>query len=174
MASRTRILGRVLGIAAALGITVYAVVVLSGGDLEALTPELLVDNPEPADPQAEREREDARLRALAHGIRPTGSVLDSVQTEVPPPPDDRSLTVTRAAAQQGFEHVVSKVEALGRTRRRLHKDEWDEVWRTANDAFTALSLHLDATDPVEAAELNEAHVRLKQALRKVRVRGGKF
>jgi hypothetical protein len=63
---------------------------------------------------------------------------------------------------------------MGRKRKRLSQAQWQETWRTANDAYAALSIELDGNDPGDLAELEEAHRRLKKGLRRVRVRGGKF
>ena len=52
-------------------------------------------------------------------------------------------------------------------------EHWDELYRTANDAFSALSTQVDATDPAQLAALEEAHARLLEGLRRVRVRGNK-
>lgn len=175
MASKLTAGLRTLGVLAALSITGYAVSVLLSDDLGALSAGLFEVGAEPVDPEKQHEAESARMRALARGMTwRTGSVLDDVESDLPAPAVDPSdLRVTEDDARAGFDYVVHKVEKLGRKRRRLEPEEWDDVWRTSNDAFTALSMHLDASNPTEAAELEEAHHRLKQALRRVRVRGGK-
>jgi hypothetical protein len=77
-------------------------------------------------------------------------------------------------ARKGFDHIMRRVEALGQKRRRLTQDEWRQTYRAANDAFSALSIHLDARNEDERSELEEAYARLRSGLQSVRVKGDKF
>jgi hypothetical protein len=77
-------------------------------------------------------------------------------------------------ARRGFDHIMRRVEAVGAKRRRLTQDEWRQTYRAANDAFSALSTHLDARDEEQRSELEEAYARLKSGLDGVRVKGDKF
>jgi hypothetical protein len=69
---------------------------------------------------------------------------------------------------------MSRVDAVVESRRRLSQDEWDALYREANDAFAALSMVIDPRDDLQLQELEAAHERLKQGLRKVRVDGQKL
>lgn len=85
-----------------------------------------------------------------------------------------SLTIDRRAAEEGFDHVMKVLEETASDRERLDKADWRELYRAANDAYSALSMHLDADDPEQRDELEAAHRRLQEGLRRVRVRGRKF
>lgn len=78
------------------------------------------------------------------------------------------------AARDGFAAVVAEIELKAERPRALKQREWREYYRTANDAFSALSAQLDGKNPKQAKELEEAHTKLVTALSIVRVRGGKF
>lgn len=78
------------------------------------------------------------------------------------------------AARDGFAAVVSEIETMAERPRAIRQRKWREVYRTANDAFSALSAQLDAKDPKQAKELEAAHKQLVTSLSIVRVRGGKF
>ena len=56
---------------------------------------------------------------------------------------------------------------------RLDREQWEDLYRSANDAFSALSMHLDAKDPAERDELEQAYARLLEGLDRVKVRGNK-
>ena len=86
---------------------------------------------------------------------------------------DAASPVDRESASRGFDVIMKKVERVASSRTKLEREEWDDLYRNANDAFSALSMHLDATDPAERTELEEAHARLLEGLRRVRVRGNK-
>jgi hypothetical protein len=73
-----------------------------------------------------------------------------------------------------FDSVMDEIERMADRPRRLRQREWQQVYRAANDAFTALSMHLDAKDRTQAKELEEAHRRLRKGLANLRVRGKKF
>jgi hypothetical protein len=154
------------GIAAALALAGYAVLVVTK-TAGWVTPE--------APPSvAEHEAEEARLEAQVRGVVPARSQSVFGDHDDFERAADPSSEISPSDARAGFDHVMRRVETLGTSRRRLTQAQWQETWRTANDAYAALSLHLDAGDPTERAELEDAHRRLTEALRNVRVRGGKF
>lgn len=82
--------------------------------------------------------------------------------------------VSASDAEAGFDYAMRRVERIAKTRRRLGVDQWHELYREANDAFSAYSVHLDAHDVDQLAMLEDAHRRLKKGLKRVRVRGKKF
>lgn len=84
------------------------------------------------------------------------------------------LQIDRQAAEEGFDHVMRVLEETAEDRERLAKSDWRELYRAANDAYSALSMHLDADDPEQRDQLEAAHRRLQEGLRRVRVRGRKF
>ena len=84
------------------------------------------------------------------------------------------LKIDRQAAEDGFDHVMKVLEETAADRERLDKADWRELYRAANDAYSALSMHLDANDPEQREQLEAAHRRLQEGLRRVRVRGRKF
>lgn len=88
--------------------------------------------------------------------------------------DYGSGQVDPSNAREGFSATMDRVEALAKSRRRLTQEEWDALYREANDAFAALSMMIDGHDDAQLVELEAAHLRLKQGLRKVRVRGQKL
>lgn len=82
--------------------------------------------------------------------------------------------IDRETAVAGFDEIMGEVEAFAKSRERIHREEWDTMYRSANDAFSVLSNHLDAHDPGDRESLEDAHRRLQEGLRRVRVRGQKF
>jgi hypothetical protein len=87
---------------------------------------------------------------------------------------EAGTAIDRKAAEEGFDHVMRVLEDTAHDRERLAKSDWRELYRAANDAYSALSMHLDANDPEQRDELEAAHRRLQDGLRRVRVRGRKF
>lgn len=77
-------------------------------------------------------------------------------------------------AREGFTYAMDRVDEIAESRRRLSQEEWDALYREANDAFAALSSVIDGNDDSQLAELEAAHKRLRQGLRKVRVHGRKL
>jgi hypothetical protein len=127
----------------------------------------------------DRMRADARDRFLQYARaveQPRGSSLpgDDLVDDDGPPLELGGEDVGEGEARQGFEHIMKRVDALGSKRRRLTRDEWQQTYRAANDAFSALSIHLDARDDNQRAELEDAYARLKTGLERVRVKGDKF
>jgi hypothetical protein len=164
-----------VGVAATVGLAGYALMVVQG-DGEVIALESLLGDAEPEAPESHSAVDERRQRlaAMARGMgQPQGdSLFDEV--EEPPPATRPDLEITRDDARAGFDYVMRNVERVGRKRRRLSQGQWQETWRTANDAYAALSIQLDGDDPGDLAELEEAHRRLKKGLRRVRVKGGKF
>lgn len=120
---------------------------------------------------ARRRLDDRRAQAHNLGFADRDRAHDPAGV---PDEDYGSGEVDRKAAMAGFEHAMTELEALAAERERLEQPQWRELYRTANDAFAALSMHLDASEPGDAEELENAHRRLKSALRRVRVHGRKF
>jgi hypothetical protein len=166
----------------------YARIVVSVGavGLAAYAVSVLLADPPYDEPVAQLEptiedrmRADARDRFLQYARaveQPSGSSLpgDDLVDDDGPPLELGLESVGEGDARQGFEHIMKRVEALGSKRRRLTHDEWRQTYRAANDAFSALSIHLDARDDNQRAELEDAYARLKTGLERVRVKGDKF
>ncbi|MEM6293772.1 MAG: hypothetical protein AAGA54_21030 [Myxococcota bacterium] len=77
-------------------------------------------------------------------------------------------------ARDSFTNVITEIEVMAERPRAMKQRKWQALYRAANDSFSALSMHLDAKDPVQKKELEDAHKQLVNALAIVRVRGGKF
>jgi hypothetical protein len=77
-------------------------------------------------------------------------------------------------AREGFSYAMARVDEIAASRRRLTQEEWDALYREANDAFAALSTMIDGKDESQLAELERAHKRLREGLAKVRVEGRKL
>lgn len=75
--------------------------------------------------------------------------------------------LTPGDVHEGFEYVITNLEAVADSGKRLSRKEWRASYRAANDAFAAYSIHADGQ------ELEEAHRRLKETLARIRVRGGR-
>lgn len=127
------------------------------------------DQGRPLDERVVADNERRELQARARN-------MPSRDRELDPAPGVAygSGQIDRAAAEAGFDEVMSEVETFAKSRERIHREEWDTLYRSANDAFAALSIHLDANDPGDRDSLEQAHRRLQDGLRRVRVRGRKF
>jgi len=129
---------------------------------------------DPIDPIADAARERDERRASSRNL---GSMQrrdqDAANLDEGPPVGDPGGLVDGESASRGFDIAMKQVERTADRRTKLEREEWDELYRSANDAFAALSIHLDATDPAQLQELEEAHARLVEGLRRVRVRGNK-
>ena len=167
-------LPRVVASVCAVGLAVYALSVLLADppvDDESLGPVR-----DPIESQVQAETRDRLIEYVRAAESPPVSGLpgDDLVDD-----DDISaagslVDLSEGEARRGFDHIMKRVEALGHKRRRLSQDEWRETYRAANDAFSALSVHLDARNASERAELEDAYARLKAGLQSVRVRGQKF
>ena len=176
---------RTLSVLGALGLVSWAAwLVLNPGEAleDAAEEAILGPDGEPIDAREENRIERARLAAVARGLSPRETTMRSEalvsEEEVPPPPQlaDAHGEITREQAELGFDYAMRRVERLARKSRhkKLLREDWDALYREANDAFSALSIHLDATDTQDLATLERAHARLKKSLGKVKVRGRKF
>lgn len=134
------------------------------------------DEDAPADERAHAEEERRRLAAIARGNASRAADLPVDEFEVPPPPvsDTPGGAITATSARVGFDYSMRRVEKIGARKRRLKPEQWEALYREANDAYAALATTLDAKDPAQLTELEEAHRRLKEGLAAVRVRGRKF
>jgi|GEM_PF-1934766 len=168
----------------AVGLALYAGWTLLdiGGDYDEIAQEAYLDADgktgidvrEQAEARRERMAAVARgaSRALDGDMRPADPLL--AENEVAAPNLDPAGPLTAGDVEAGFDYAMRRVERIARTRRKLKQDEWSELYREANDAYAAYSMHLDATEPGDLAKLEDAHRRLKQGLKRVRVRGRKF
>jgi hypothetical protein len=110
--------------------------------------------------ERDREQSDARLLGDRSGDAASAQLGNGM--------------IDRQAAEEGFDHIMGVIEETARDHERLAKSDWRELYRAANDAFSALSIHLDAADSGDRELLEQAHQRLQDGLRRVRVRGRKF
>lgn len=124
---------------------------------------------EPLDEREAAEEERREMQARARNISPHDRELQDASTE-----KYGNGSIDRATAEAGFEDAMTEVETFAKSRERVHREEWDTMYRTANDAFAVLSMHLDAKEPGDREALESAHRRLQEGLRRVRVRGKKF
>ena len=76
-------------------------------------------------------------------------------------------TESRAEAEAAFEVVMGKLEELADSGKTASAARRRRLYRAANDAFAALSDHLDAASARDLAVLEEAHSRMKQMLAEV-------
>ncbi len=129
----------------------------------------LDDDGRPSDAREAASRERREMQARARNLtQRDASPRQSAEAAY------GSGQIDRDAATVGFDSVMTEVEAFAKSRERIHRDEWDTLYRSANDAFAILSVHLDAAEPGDRETLEEAHRRLQDGLRRVRVRGKKF
>lgn len=168
MSTRTLLVAGTL----ALGLAGVAVWSLGRGS-DDLAEVVLGRDAEPIDPLDEAIRERDERRASARNLGNMQRRDQDAASREPPASGEPGGDVDRSAAEQGFEHIMTRVEVTGDRGKRLTRAEWDELYRTANDAFAALSMHLDANDPSDRDQLEQAHGRLVEALDRVRVRGNK-
>jgi hypothetical protein len=170
--TRARIV--VAAVAVSLAVTAGWLALGGSGDGDAASDDDGAIDPASEVRAARRHREREARRGRAFAARRDGRIerdadevlATSGSAEVPGP-------LTAADAREGFDHVMVRIDELVAARTRLSPEEWEDTYRAANDAFAALSMHLDANDADDAIELEEAHARLRDALRRVRVRGRK-
>ena len=176
---------RTLGIVVTVALVGYAAWLLLGNsDADEVVDSAIADAKDPdvrsIDRWAqERRREVDRRLALspvsveepALAEPPSGAEAVSMPEGTAP---YGSGEIDAPTARQGFEYAMDQVDAIINARRRLSQDEWHALYRQTNDAFSALSIVLDATDEEQLAELEAAHQRLLKRLRRVKVRGRKF
>ena len=171
---------RVLGIGVTVALVVYAATLLLT-DADEVVDDAIADAQLGEDQQEQAERARERVRMLGRGLAmsPDGAPVSAEAVSSEAAPGDAyvqygSGQVDQRSARDGFEYAMGRVDEVVKSRRRLSMDDWDALYREANDAFSALSIVLDAADEAQLTELEAAHKRLKQGLRKVRVRGRKF
>ena len=177
MASKLHFLAGV----AAVGIAGYALtMLLSGGDVvdEAEEAYLGADG-QPVDARTQAQRQRERFAAAARGLDPRtrghGALPDDADDVEPPPlVGEPGTPPTPQSARAGFDYAMRRVERLVERRRRLSVEQWQVLYREANDAYAALSIVLDASEPGQLQELETAHKRLQEGLAQVRVLGHKF
>lgn len=182
MANPIKTVSRAALVVGALGLTAWAgwLVLNPGEALDEAEDAILGPDGEPVDPREENRIERDRLAAVARGLSPKETSMRTEalvsEAEVPPPPQlaESHGEITREQAELGFDYAMRRVERLARKKKKLRREDWDAVYREANDAFSALSIQLDATDDEDLAVLEAAHARLKKGLGKVKVRGRKF
>lgn len=155
-----------------------------GTEYDAMADEVYLDQDgEPLDEREQADRRRQRLAAVARGVRhasPDDEQSDNsdeallAESEVAPPDSDMAGPLTFDDAQAGFDYAMRRVERVAKRRRRIKTDQWERLYRQANDAFSAYSMQLDPNDVDQLAVLEDAHRRLKQGLKRVRVRGKKF
>lgn len=176
---------KALGLVAALALVGYAgSLLLANSEADDVVEAAIADG------QAGEEQRDAieasreRLRRTARrlAMSPEGRLDD----DGGPSPDGRdgdgsassvpygSGEVDPINAREGFSYAMSRVDEIVESRRRVSQAEWDALYRETNDAFAALSMVVDPRDDLQVAELEAAHKRLRQGLRKVRVDGRKL
>jgi hypothetical protein len=180
----TRPILQLLGIAVTIALVGYAaMLLLCTPEADEAGEEAIVAGEASEDEREELERSRERLRRTARGLAlsPEGRPAADDPDEEAPPLREPASTVPYGSgeiddqtARDGFDYAMTRVEDIVKSRRRLPQDEWDALYRETNDAFAALSMVLDAHDETQAAELEAAHERLEQGLRKVRVRGRKL
>ena len=158
-----------------------------GDGSEPSGPLVLDEDGAPIDERSEHQRRRGELQAQArnmsfadrdaHGDEDEASAGVSTLRREAGADGDAPLgdgSIDRQTAEAGFDHIMGVLEETAEDRERLAKSDWRELYRAANDAFSALSMHLDAEDPADLERLEQAHRRLQDGLRRVRVRGRKF
>ncbi len=163
---------------AAVGIAGYALMLLlSGSDaVEEAEEAYLGADGKPVDARTQMQRQRERYAAAARGLDARHSDLPEDADEVEPPPlvDAPGSEPTPQTARAGFDYSMRRVERLADRRRRLSVEQWQTLYREANDAYAALSIVLDANDAGQLQELEAAHKRLQEGLSRIRVLGHKF
>jgi L-arabinose isomerase len=174
-----------IGLLAAIALVVYAgVLLLADPEADEVVEDAIADGRAHHDGEREAiESSRERLRRAARGLAMSpearvdgrddrdGPNARSVDASAVP---YGSGEVDPTNAREGFSYAMSRVEEIAESRRRLSQDEWDALYREANDAFSALSMVIDPHDDLQLAELETAHKRLQLGLRKVRVDGQKL
>ncbi|MCA9650502.1 MAG: hypothetical protein H6712_32680 [Myxococcales bacterium] len=175
---------RALGIVGTIALVGYALVLLfSGSEAGEAVEDVIADaeaDSEGVDAEAQQQRD--RVARAARGLMlspdgPDGEVSheELLASEVPPPTIPYgSGELDADTARASFTYAMDRVDAVVRARKRITKEDWDKLYREANDSFAALSIVLDPSDEAQSAELEAAYKRLKAGLKRVRIRGRKF
>jgi hypothetical protein len=175
-----------LGIVAAVALVAYAgVLLLANPEADEVVEGTIADAHQAGEDDREQlDRSRERLRRTARGLAmspkgPDGDRDREAEGELAS--DEPASAVPYGSgevddrnARDGFAYAMRRVDEIADSRRRLSQDEWDALYRETNDAFAALSIVVDSRDDLQVAELEAAHKRLKQGLRKVRVQGQKL
>ncbi len=103
-----------------------------------------------------------RPRTLGDALQALGQPREA-QMQLPP-------AEARREAEASFEHVMGTLEDLADAGQRLPAARRDELYRNANDAFSALSGALDPQSPADMQALEDANIRMKAMLRELGVR----
>lgn len=180
---------RPLGLVIAVALVGYAgVLLLANPAADEAVEGAIADGQrgEGEDERAQLDRSRERLRRTARGLAVSpegrrGQAEGEDEGEDERASEQPASTVPYGSgevdphnAREGFAYAMRRVDQIVQSRRRLSQDEWDALYREANDAFAALSIVVDARDDHQVAELEAAHKRLKQGLRKVRTQGQKL
>lgn len=175
---------RAIGIVGTLSLVGYAMVLMFGEpEADEAVEDVIADaQSEEEVVEAEVLRRRERVAQVARGITRAGGpdgearpVEDDLAPEVPAPTVPYgSGELDSESARSSFDYAMNRVESVGRSRKWLMPEDWEKLYREANDSFTALSIVLDPSDESDSAELELAYVRLKKGLKRVRVRGRKL
>jgi len=177
---------RPLGLLAAVAVVGYAVVLLvANPEADEVVEDAIANGRAGEDQREVVEASRERLRRTARGLAMSPEArLDGRDDGDDPEARSAKASVSTVPygsgevdsdnAREGFSYAMSRVDAIVESRRRLSQEEWDALYREANDAFAALSMVVDSRDDLQVQELEAAHKRLKQGLRKVRVEGQKL
>lgn len=171
---------RTLGILTTVGLVGYAGVLLLGNpEADQVVEDTVVDAQTNEEAVEARDERRERLEMVARGMmapkRNSTMPEDDPAAAVPAPEipygsGELKLDDVRVS----FDYAMDRVDAVVKSRKRITKEDWDKLYREANDSFAALSIVLDAHDEAQNAELEAAHARLKKGLKRVRIRGRKF
>lgn len=156
----------VLGIAAAFIVTAFSLYVVLGSLGGPTAPTANSTDQRPRVKHTLRTRNTLDAQASSKGLTATMSLIKgAAQVKY------GTGAVQVDEARTSFATVMTGLDTL--SEHRIAQEEWTEVYRVANDAFTALSIHLDAHNDSELKELEKAHKRLVRRLAALDVEGGK-
>lgn len=168
---------RAVGLVATFALVGYAAwLLLADSDADEEVEYAIADaaRADDTEQQAQARIREINRRLALSPAGPDGAAAVTPEASPPSIVPYGSGEIDSQTARDGFEYAMGRVDAIVQARRRLSQDEWDSLYRETNDAFAALSIVLDASDEAQRAELEDAHQRLQQRLRKVKVRGKKF
>ncbi|MEM7151518.1 MAG: hypothetical protein AAF799_01705 [Myxococcota bacterium] len=173
---------RTLGILTTVGLVGYAGVLLLGdAEVNQVVEDAVVDARTDEEAIEARDERRERLEMVARGMMTPDRSKNASMPEDDPAAAVPVPEVPYAGGEleiegvrTSFDYAMDRVDAIANSRKRITKEDWDKLYREANDSFAALSIVLDAHDEAQSAELEAAHVRLKKGLKRVRIRGRKF
>ncbi len=109
---------------------------------------------------------------LGHGDGPGGRLAASVQVLADAAPMlATAAALPRAQAEQSFEAALARLRRQTSRERRTSARRWQALRQQANLSFNMLARTLDAKNPEQAAELEQAHEELVRALQAARWAG---